>query len=110
MARFDEKEASFAGQRSNGVRPVGRVRRMIGLVLLVLGAVVIGRDLWLGLCFGSEFGGQERIRFVFWLWAGAVLALVGFWLALRLRIAAWALIIVAALLPLLAYSYRRWWS
>ena len=89
MARFDEKEASFAGQQPNGVRPVGRVRRMIGRVLFVLGTVVIGRDLWLGFFFGSEFGGQERIRLVFWLWAGAVLTLAGCWLGFRLRTAAW---------------------
>jgi hypothetical protein len=110
MARFGEGEARFAAEAPKAIQPVSRVRRIIGLCLVLVGILVISRDLWLGVFFGSEFGGQERIRFVFLLWTGAVLAMAGCWLALKLRAALWALFIVAALLPLLACSYGRWWS
>jgi hypothetical protein len=88
---------------------VGASRRVIGLCLFALGILVTARDVWLGLFNWSEFRAEDRIRFVFWLWAGAMVTSAGCWLAFRLRAAAWALVIVALSFGVVAYSYGRWW-
>ena len=97
-------------EEPKAVRTIGRIRRVVGFCLLALGLIVAARDLWLGITCWSGFGAEERIRFVFWLWAGAVLTLAGCWLAFRLRGAGWALILLVASLALIVYSYGRWWS
>jgi hypothetical protein len=89
-------------EEPKGASPVGRPRRMIGLIVLVLGILILARDLWLGLSYGSGFGPEERIRFVAWLWASVVLILFGCWLIFRSRAAAWALLVAVASLAVLA--------
>ena len=83
---------------------------MIGFLLLILGVLVTARDVWLGVWYWPAFGADERIRFVFWLWAGAVLLMAGCWLGFRLKGSGWALIIVIASLVGIVYSHGRWWS
>jgi hypothetical protein len=76
---------------------------VIGQTLLALGLLITARDIWLGFTYWSAFGPKERIRFVFWLWAGMVLTLAGAWLAFRLRAAGWAAGIVI-LFPVLLWA------
>jgi hypothetical protein len=90
-------------------RPVGRARLTAGVCLLVLGVALTARDVWLGVSFWPWFNANDRIRFVFLLWAGLVLVLAGWALAFRSRMAAWALVVVAASVVLLAWTHGRWW-
>jgi hypothetical protein len=91
-------------------KPIGPLRRWMGVCLLVLGMLVIARDVWLGVSYWSAFRSEERIRFVVWLWAGAVLTVAGLRLAFRPRGSGWLLIVVIASLVGIALSFRRWWS
>lgn len=75
-------------------RPVGRTRRVMGLVLVALGVAIWARMGWMVAFYWPGFGRNEWLRFTFWLWVGIVLALVGFWLAYRSRVAAWAAALV----------------
>jgi hypothetical protein len=88
-------------------RPVGRPR-VTGLIFVALGAVIWARAGWLGALYGSAFGHDEWVRFGFWLWLGAVLALIGFWLAFRSRAAAWATVLAILALFVVAYVHDRW--
>jgi hypothetical protein len=92
------------------VRTIGPLRRIMGICLLVLGTLVIAQDLWLGASYWSAFGTEERIRFVFWLWAGIVLTVAGLWIAFRIWGTGWLLIFVIVSLAGIAFSYGRWWS
>jgi hypothetical protein len=60
--------------------PVGRTRRAAGFVVLGLGAAIWVRLAWLVGYYGSWFRREEWIRFMGWLWVGAVLGLAGCWL------------------------------
>ena len=72
-------------------RPIGRIRWVTGLILIVLGATVSGRAIWLVTHYGSGFGDEEWVpRFWFWLWVGTLFILTGIWLAYRSRVASWA--------------------
>jgi hypothetical protein len=62
--------ASVVTEELKVIKPIGRVRRIIGFFLLILGMLVIARDVWLGVWYWPAFGAEERIRFAFWLWAG----------------------------------------
>jgi hypothetical protein len=77
---------------------------------LAVGVLLTARDIWLGFFYWPQFRAPERIRFVFLLWAGALLTTAGCWLAFRLRAAGWACVVILAFLGVLAYSYGRWWS
>jgi hypothetical protein len=73
-----------------GKKRVGWIRRVAGLLLIVLG---LGYWVWMArfwALYGSRFEQDTWIRFVFIIWLGTVLALVGCWLAFRSKIAAWA--------------------
>ena len=83
-----------------GRRPVGWIRLVAGVILIVVGSAY-----WVWMArywalYGSRFEQDDWIRFVFVLWLATVLALTGSWLAFRLRIAAWAAgaLVLAALL------------
>jgi hypothetical protein len=93
---------------SKGARPVGRTRRVTGLVLVALAAVICARVGWLGALHGSTFWPEEWIRFGFWLWLASVMALIGLWLAYRSRLAAWAVGLAVAALFIVAYIHDRW--
>ncbi len=84
---------------ADGKRPIGRIRLIGGLILIVLGVAYWARMAWFWALYGSQFGQDDWIRFVFIIWLGIVLALIGCWLAFRLRIAVWAaaLVVLAAL-------------
>src|SRR5260370_41115440 len=99
-------------EESKAFKSIGWWRRLTGVCLLALGMLVIVRDVWLGVSYWSAFRAEERIRFVFWLWAGVVLTVAGLRLALRLQGTGWLLIIVIASLVGLGFvfSYGRWWS
>lgn len=88
--------------------PVSRTRRVVGLVLIVLGAVLWADMAWVWASFGRGFGQAEWVRFGFWLWLGTVLALLGFWLAYRSRVAAWAIGAVFVALFVAAYIHDHW--
>jgi uncharacterized membrane protein len=90
------------------VSPVGRARRVTGIILVALGAVLSARVVWLGAFYGSGFGHDEWVRFGGLLWLGAALALAGCWLAYRSRVAAWALALAVLALFLMAYVHDRW--
>jgi len=90
-------------------RPLGRLRRIVGLIVLASGVVLSARVLWLGAFYGSGFGHDEWVRFVGLLGLGTLLALAGCWLAYRSRAAAWALLLTLAVLLALGYAQERWW-
>src|SRR5690242_15139114 len=94
--------------QTGAARPVGRVRRISGIVLIVLGALLWADMAVIFTLFGSGFGLPEWFRFWFWLWVGTVLALTGSWLAYRSRAAGWAaaLATVAGPLALFIRTYR----
>lgn len=95
---------------TNGPTPPNRARRVVGLCLVFLGLLIIARDASLGISYWPQFRAEDRIRFVFWLWAGALLTLLGYWLGTKRRAAAYALVAVVASSALIVYSYERWWS
>ena len=74
-------------------RPVGRVRRIAGRIVLALGVLIWLRLEWRVGFYGAWFRTEERIRFVFWVWVGAVLGLTGCWLCYRSRLAGWAAVL-----------------
>jgi hypothetical protein len=88
---------------------LGRARLTAGLCLLVLGLALTARDVWLGVSFRPWFSANDRIHFVFLLWAGVVLVLAGCGLAFRSRVAGLALAVVGPSVFLLAWSHGRWW-
>lgn len=67
----------------NNHQPVGPTRRIAGFVIMVIGVVLSARMAWLGAFYRGWFGDEEWTRFTFLLWGGAVLALLGYWLAYR---------------------------
>src|SRR5579859_1031327 len=73
-------------------RPVSPVRRIAGLVVLALGALIWLRMGWLVVFYGAWFRTEEWIRFWLWVWVGAELGLTGCWLRYRSRLAGWATI------------------
>lgn len=74
-------------------RPDSRRNRIAGLAVLSLGALIWLRLAWMVVFYGAWFRTEEWIRFVFWLWIGAVLGLTGCWLRYRSRLAGWAAVI-----------------
>jgi hypothetical protein len=88
--------------------PISRVRYVIGLILIIMGAALWADMGWLWALFGSGFGHDEWVRFGFWLWVGAVLALAGVWLAYRSRVAGWAIGPVFAALFIVIYIHDHW--
>lgn len=70
--------------------PVGRTRQIVGLIILVLGALILVRMAWLVVFYWPGFGRDEWIRFAFLHGVGAVLVLAGCWLRYQVRLAGWA--------------------
>jgi hypothetical protein len=103
-------ESELVSGGSNTAGNVNRLRRIIGLCLLTLGFIIAAEDLLYGPHYWSVISSEERLSIVFWLWISVVLALVGCWLAARLRVARWALVVMVPLLAAVLYSYGRWWS
>jgi len=87
------------------VRPVGRVRRVSGWVLLLFGALLLARMGWMVTFDRAWFGAEEWLRFWFCVWLGSLFALIGSWLLLRSRAAAWAAGVVAVGGVVLAFVY-----
>jgi nucleoside permease NupC len=83
--------------------PVSRSRRIGGYFLVGLGTILSCRSAWLAVFYGSSFGVVGWIRFAFWLWLGIVLALVGWWMAVRSRAAGWAAGIVTTALVTMGF-------
>jgi hypothetical protein len=74
-------------------KPVGRARRISGLIVIALGVLIVARVGWLGTLHSSGFGRVEWLRFAFWLWIGVVCALTGCWLRYHWRVAGWTAVI-----------------
>lgn len=89
-------------------RRLGRLRRISGFVLLVLGTLLILRVGWLGAFFHEGFGRLEWIRFFGLFAIGIWLALAGAWLAYRSRIAGWALALSFTGLLAVGVAYDLW--
>jgi hypothetical protein len=91
-------------------KPIGRARRIIGLVVLALGAILCVRMAWLFAFYQSSFGRNEWIRFVFFLWIGLFLSLLGGWLSYRWRAAGLvALFLVSAFVGLALGGHLGFW-
>lgn len=90
-------------------RPMSRLRRLTGLVLLALGFVLIAWVAWLGAFYHAGFGDVEWIRFFGMLTIGIWLALAGGWLAYRSRVAAWTLVLSVTGLLLAGLAHDLWW-
>jgi len=87
---------------------VGRTRRIVGFVLIVLGVLLWADAGWVGAFHAAWFGRDEWVRFGFLLWLGAVLALAGCWLAYRSRAAAWTAALVAVASFVIVYLHDRY--
>ena len=74
-------------------QPVGVARRITGLVLLVYGAFLAVRMLWTYATYLPLFGEEVGLRCAVLFWFGCLLALTGYWLRYRSRIAGWAAIV-----------------
>ncbi len=94
-------------QAGEEVQPVGRARRATGVTFLTLGAIICVRVAWLFAFYRLGFGRDEWIRFVFWLWLGLILSLIGCWLRYRWRAAAWLAALSVPALFGLAYLADR---
>ena len=88
-------------------QPVGRGRRIAGLIVLALGALIWLRMAWLVGSSWAWFDHQEWSRFVFWVWLGAVLGLTGCWLRYRSRLAGSAAVIAVPAFFGLVYLVDR---
>lgn len=92
------------------VGPVGRARRITGITLLVFGAAIVLRMLWLCAFYHEAFGEIEWVRFIGLLVIGSWLSLAGGWLAFRSKIAWIALLVsfAALLVAGLVYEFLLW--
>jgi hypothetical protein len=75
--------------------------------------LVLARAVWLGVSYWPVFHVEDRLRFGFWLWVGALLALTGCWIAFRFRAAGWTLavaVVVGIAYLIVGYAWMREWS
>jgi hypothetical protein len=94
-------------QAGDEVKQIGRARRVTGIAFLALGTIICLRAAWLFVFYRLGFARDEWIRFVFWVWLGLLLTLVGCWLKFRWRAAAWFAALSVPALFALAYLADR---
>jgi len=83
-------------------------RRAIGSSLMILGALLAWRILWLcSLYWTEDYGEESRDRMVLWFWLSSAAVAAGFGIVFRIRTALWlaAGLAVFALIALFAYPF-----
>jgi hypothetical protein len=76
------------GERKSKVKPVGRIRRIVGIVVATYGGLVMAWNGWVVADQPQSLNDEQWLRFGFVLWMGSVLVLFGLWLAFRSRLCA----------------------
>jgi len=89
----NRRAADGLSEATQVAEPVGRARRLTGLILLVLGGILVARMGWLYALYMPAFGEANGLRVAVLSWIGLVFALTGYWLRYRSPIAGWAAIV-----------------
>jgi hypothetical protein len=81
-------------ETSKPAQPVGRARRIFGYVLMGFGGYLWLISVWNFMAYAPLFNYEDWLRLWVFVWTGAVLMPIGYWLKFRSRAALWSAAVV----------------